>query len=420
MADESPWRVLIVEDDPVIAAQLAGDATSGKLIPSAGVVDAVVCAAFEDALDHLEKTRFDFLILDLRNDAVAGGTDDASAGLSVFQEIKRRRFVPIVFYTALPAHVRHLETPFVRVVEKTEGLLKLRTELDAIFQTRLPALSRHLEETQREYMWEFVDKNWRDPTSEHAKADLAFMLARRLANVLSGPSVRRFLMEQSGTDPEVIAVGTIHPVEMYIYPPTNSHHIAGDILKGSIRDYDDSTHWVLLTPSCDFAHNKVDFAILARCLPLDEFSECKKFLGQVSHGQEPSRSARSDLEKLLQDRRKTQPERYRFLPATFFLPDLVVDFQSLVQVSLKSLDAMERIASLDSPFAEALGAGFARYYRSTRNAGSGYGCRASASWNNGDRKVMYRNDGRCSDSRTTSLLYVPDSCHRHKAGAHRP
>ncbi len=70
--------------------------------------------------------------------------------------VRQRRFVPIVFYTGLDYKVRDLESPVVRVVEKTKGVVKLLETVKEIFNTTLPqtnrALVHHLETVQRDYM----------------------------------------------------------------------------------------------------------------------------------------------------------------------------------------------------------------------------------------------------------------------------
>ena len=68
------------------------------------------------------------------------------------------------------------------------------------------------------------------------------------------------------------------------------------------------------------------------------------------------------LQSLLQDNRKdTQRERFYFLPGALLLPDLIVDFQQLVTLPRDKLSTMDRLASLDSPFAEAMLSRFAGY-----------------------------------------------------------
>jgi len=62
------------------------------------------------------------------------------------------------------------------------------------------------------------------------------------------------------------------------------------------------------------------------------------------------------------NRRDSQSERFFFLPGALSLPDLIVDFQQLVTLQRDHMGGLERLASLDSPFAEALLARFTRYF----------------------------------------------------------
>jgi hypothetical protein len=145
---------------------------------------------------------------------------------------------------------------------------------------------------------------------------------------------------------------------MYIRPPIGPHRFAGDIL----REKKDGAeyYWLILTPSCDFAQGKVKQAVLAKCERLEEQEEYKAWISDTTKT--------GKLEALIVDNRtgkhetvKLQPERFKFLPGTFFLPDLLADFQQLRSVPVELLTTFEPIATLDSPFAEAILARFARY-----------------------------------------------------------
>jgi hypothetical protein len=77
----------------------------------------------------------------------------------------------------------------------------------------------------------------------------------------------------------------------------------------------------------------------------------------------PSNTRIRQLQELLRNNRQgNQSERFFFLPGALSLPDLVVDFQQLVTLRREHMRGLERLASLDSPFAEALLARFARYF----------------------------------------------------------
>jgi hypothetical protein len=77
----------------------------------------------------------------------------------------------------------------------------------------------------------------------------------------------------------------------------------------------------------------------------------------------PSRTVNGKLQDLLRNsRRDSQAERFFFLPGALSLPDLLVDLQQLATLQRDHMGRLERLASLDSPFAEALLARFTRYF----------------------------------------------------------
>jgi hypothetical protein len=149
----------------------------------------------------------------------------------------------------------------------------------------------------------------------------------------------------------------IHPMEMYVRPPLGTHRLAGDILLEKAGEAE--SYWLVLTPSCDFAQKKAHHVVLVRCEKLSEQPEFKAWRGGSGN---PSRTKVKELEGLILDNRSGQRERFKFLPGTFFLPDLVADFQQLRSVPTEKIDQFEPVATLDSPFAEALLAGFSRYF----------------------------------------------------------
>jgi CheY-like chemotaxis protein len=347
------WRLLVMEDDDVLANQIL-EAIPG-FVNDPDTAEGVRCRSFKEAIQKLLNERYDILILDLKDDSMKGvALDDPSAGLEVFESVKKTRFTPVVFYTAHPHKVRAIQNSFVRVVEKTEGLGKLKEEVGKVLGTQLPTLSRRVEEMQRDYMWDFVNKYWKEFDSPHEQADLAYLLARRLALTLQ-QEARRFARKLAGREVQLADPNNIHPMEMYVRPPVSKNPLAGDILKGVVGD--ESGFWLVLTPSCDFEQKgRLKNILLAGCTLLTgepEYANWKK---------DPDKYI-GPLKEIIGDNRKgTQPERFKFLPGTYFLPDLVVDFQRLKALPQGEFSKLDMIASLDSPFAEAVLARFSRYY----------------------------------------------------------
>ena len=373
------WRFLVVEDNETIANQLL-EAIPNFVDPP-DTAEADLCKTFKDATERLKLDRYDLVILDLKDDGNAfHSADEDPAGLRVFEELKKTRFVPVVFYTAHADWVRGVQTSFVRVVEKTETTERVKEEVRRVLGTHLPALSRHLEEVQRSYMWDFVSTNWKEMAALHQKVDLVYLVARRLAQTLRGDSIRSFVSRISGktqtadgTSPAIVppipgAASTeaddtaqvsdpVHPVELYIYPCEGQPWLAGDILQAEMNG--PKGYWLVLTPSCDFENSKAQFVILAKCEHLTEQEEYGKW---AANTKQPSKGALKGMEAIIGDNRGGQKERFKFLPGTFFLPDLVVDFQQLRSVPLADLKREWVVASLDSPFTEAVLARFSRYF----------------------------------------------------------
>jgi len=269
-----------------------------------------------------------------------------------------------VFYTGLPRLVRHLETPLIQGVEKIARLPHLLDSIRSTFATRLPAVNRalirHLETIQRNYMWDFVANHWAQFGDTSDRTSLAYLLARRLATSLSGSGIRQLAQELGDATGTAVTKGQMHPMRYYVIPPVEPTPLAGDIYQGQIGEH--NGHWALLTPSCDMVtgREKAELVLLARALLLTEQVEYQQWRGGLPA---PSRTNNAKLQDLLRNnRRDTKSERFFFLPGALSLPDLIVDFQQLVTLQRDHMGGLERLASLDSPFAEALLARFTRYF----------------------------------------------------------
>ena len=356
------WQLLFVDDDPDFCRQVQ-EFLEGESIPPGDRLQVKTLNDFGDALNELEVYRFDLLILDVRL-GPHSITPDEEAGITTLQAIRQRRFIPVVFYTGLPHLVRHLVTPLVQVVEKTAELPRLLDSLSSIFATRLPAVNRalirHLETIQRDYMWDFVANHWEQfgATSDHTS--LAYLLARRLATSLSGSGIQQLAQELGNSIGTAVTEGQRHPMQYYVIPPIEPAPLCGDVYHGQVGEI--QSHWVLLTPSCDLVtgREKAELVLLARCLLLTEQVEYQQWRDSLPA---PPRAINGKLQDLLRNnRRDSQAERFFFLPGALSLPDLLVDFQQLVTLQRDRMGRLERLTSLDSPFAEALLARFSRYF----------------------------------------------------------
>lgn len=349
------WRVLIVDD---LEADDVREVIEGnKTIPQPDSINCFPCASFSEAVELLKRERFDLVILDLKDDAAS--EQETLAGEKVFEELKKFRFMPVIFHTGFPHKVEELASPFVKVVTRSEWEC-LRATVREVLATKLPSLIRHIEEEQRVFMWETAEKIWINDLDKNNPADLVFLLARRLSNLLSGDVVRKFL-EIDGTDGAPKSE-TIHAVELYVYPPISKVFLFGDIFKKGGDG--NAEYYVALTPSCDHAQEKADYVLLAKCEPLASTRAGENAVAAISDRRSVSNATSEKLDRFVRDN-ASPVDRYKYLPGTSFLPDLLIDLQALTAVAQDSMDASKgayiRVASLDSPFAESLQAKLARY-----------------------------------------------------------
>jgi hypothetical protein len=233
-----------------------------------------------------------------------------------------------------------------------------------IFATGLPrinrALMRLLETSQRDYMWEFAAEHWQEFSDSSNHSVLAYLLARRLAQSLSlsGPGIKQLFEDLGDPDGAVTNISRVHPGRYYILPPVMPSFLAGDLY---IEQPEESHRYmILLTPSCDLYTDrarsmKAEQILLARCKLLSELEEYQQW--------ENSQSPRSSrVKNALLSKIEIKSERYYFLPKAITIPNLVIDFQQLVTMTVEQFSNLKRIASLDSPFAEAVQARFSRYF----------------------------------------------------------
>lgn len=380
------WRILVVDDDKDVAKTTADflariDDKSGKEIRT------VAEPSFEKALSTIREDNFDILVLDVRDQSmlypeVSSGSENAELGKKVFQEIRSQKFLPIIFYTALPNLVTSLlNPPFVQIVSKgtrsetgilddAEDILRdaedhLRDAVKLVFDSGLPfllqAIKRYIEARTKDFMVDFLEleKNW--PAIKDRESDLVHLLLRRLSVSLEGGVSA--LADALGYSEDSDADGGIHATRFYVVPSTEDRRM-GDLLHGpSVRtmddDNDDSASWyIILTPSCDLVADRVkaDQVVLAECLLLEEFPEYQNWM------KDNTKSTKTRLINFLRSRPdKGQEDRYHYLPAAWEIPDLIVDLQRILYIPYIQLDEYTKRASLDSPFSEALINRFNRY-----------------------------------------------------------
>jgi CheY-like chemotaxis protein len=353
MSGDQVWRVLCVDDDPALARQAADYLGNWKRDNPWGRFECEVESNFANAIERLKRERFDLVTLDLHGPKDVAPQEDAEFGLQqgemVLKALRGTRFIPVIFITGYADKISKLASAVVKVVKKGDDeLTQVRTSASELYATGLPELMRSVDELERKYMWETVADQWGGFSGESDISELSQLLARRLAAHLAA--------EVTGVQKGSRAI------EYYVYPALDNDVAAGNIYAI------DGFRWVVVTPACDLAvqpdgRRKADTVILARAADLttDDRHKAWKASKWVT-GDATNNAAQKAHDKLVRLMKDNDGDRWRFLPGTFFIPDLVVDFQHLWHVSFAYLEERRAECRLDSPFRQEFLLKFSRYY----------------------------------------------------------
>ena len=366
---DTPWRILVVDDDERSAqnnATALNQAANSDAVPYP--VEAVATKSFTDAQARVRRGGIDLLVLDVFDQAAprAGtdATDPEPVGRDVFEKIRAKQFLPIIFLTALPDQVDCDENPpFVQIVPKGavnpfEVLFAaVKRCLDSPFPGLYRAVRSHIENTSRQFMIDFVESHWND--LEDRPADVAHLLMRRLG--VSFDTGQNVLIDHSTEGAP--SAGSVPPIRYYVVPAPNEHRTGDIVTKTIAADPDEhhTTQWhVVMTPSCDLVkgREKADYVVLAECTPLSSFKEHRDWITSESI----SNTKRKKVERLL----KSNPDdgsrdRYFYLPAAWKVPDLMVDLQRITCIPYSELGQYDKQAALDDPYAAQLSHQFHSY-----------------------------------------------------------
>lgn len=328
------WRVLVIDDNPQMAADAQREIVDGFEQNPDIDVEVSTEADFERGFNIVKDGGSDVVVLDVRRDATDLAPVDETVGHTVFREIKEARFAPVIFWTALPGNVEEeAMAPLVAVLDKRD-IERLPAAVEAAITSRtvetIADIEKHVSSVLTKHMWTELGPHWAEYTDGEEPATVAQVLISRLARILDEDRERKF---------------TAHPSHRYIYPPASAVRAPGDVIRELGGDW-----WVVLTPACDFEQKKFEFVLLARAGALDSHQKYLDWAAATAKGNN-GKSQWNDLRKVVLT--ATQG-RYHYLPAFRNIPDLVIDLENVRSVTADVLEAMEPVASLVSPFSEAL------------------------------------------------------------------
>lgn len=341
------YQVLVVDDEPrahdtvqtVVEEEFDGDVH----------VELTYRASFDDAelLLSSPASQYDLVVLDVMDNGPLGGSSTPTKGTDLYKRIRKIRWVPVIFFTAIKEDIAFQSEPPLRTVLGKDESEKLGPAIRAALESNAAGIARELVETLDRETRMFLDINvaphW-EAYTQHDSASLRRILVSRLAAWLRD-------WETSSTAVTQAISENVPPASFYLVPPVGESWRAGTIL----LDPEDG-YWIVLTPSCDLvlgrrADNlgfpKANRVLLARLVSLESHESLAKALGS----EDPSKGVRKEAIQVLRNRNDL---RWYYLPEFLHVPDRLVDLEHLVSEDYGDISDWKRVADVDSPFAEEL------------------------------------------------------------------
>lgn len=351
---------LFVDDDEEIVEQCR------SLLPDSidhHTVSWTFVSSFEEATKLLSEARFDVVVTDVYKGRKLSGKANVSAAdnhaKAIVEAVKSLGFSLIVLYSDGPRPDDLLTSPSIRFVDKSvtsppfpEPVIEILSELIETRGKSLEVVHKIRSELDREagsYIWSFIDENWdtlnKDP--EFGVSGLERLIRRRAAIQMNER------LHLGGIEPRADA----DKYDYYIWPSLPGPLRLGTILKSNTEE----KYFVVLTPHCHLVPNgrdgdgkekapRADMVLLSECLFARDLVRATKVSNKHGFLRIPAIVG--------------SPEgRYCFLPGFASLPDLLSDLMRLSSVPYVDISRnFQRIAVLDSPFAEAVQSSLARFY----------------------------------------------------------
>lgn len=326
------WRVLVVDDNPEMTTDAERELHDAFDNDPDLDVHIAVENSFETGLQLVKDGTCDIVILDLRRDRSEGAAEERGRGRRVYTDIRDIRFIPVIFWTALPQDVQDLKAPPLIDVFAKEELDKVPDAVRAAINTGAAEVTADIEEhvarVMRDHLWSELAPHWNEDTAGGRPDELAHLLITRVAHSLQDRAL-----------PEL----TRRPSHCYLYPPVSGRYRPGDLLRRpQAGTYE---WWVVLTPACDLEHDgKAEFVLLGRASLLTSHPRYVAWDATRSNGKW------NELNDLLDGKLA----RYHYLPEFRDIPDLILDLENTRSVPIGDLYVFTRVASLVSPYCDAI------------------------------------------------------------------
>lgn len=339
-------KLLIIDDQEASIQPLK------RLLEGRESVDAKWCD-FDEAEETIRSFLPHVIVLDILADS-PDGVPSVEQSSVIDKFIWNVRFCPVIVYSAQPDLYPEEQTnhPFVRTVSKgLDSEIEVVESLDQLtpYIEALKKAENHVRDLVALAMryaapYAFEAHSCKDD----ARETTARMGRRRLAALM-----------------DEVAIGdqsNLRSWEMYLCPPVSKDFQLGDVLQDAQGNSEEPDSFrLVLSPSCDMVSNehraaKISHVLVARCCSIDQ-ALIRLNWGNIGNSKldDPSRLGLS----------RGYIEHIVFLPAlSKRIPTMAADMRKLELIPFNDIDTGQngddsseqfvRIASIDSPFREAI------------------------------------------------------------------
>lgn len=318
-------RILVVDDQEDLALSLA------DLIREE-FSDAAVqhSSSFQEASEMLRTGNWDLAILDLVDESDG---DQKNRGDEVYRQVSETAWTPVVFYTARPTESQHADNPpLVQTIAKTRDQGTLIEAIGVALASGVPQVARALSSEIESRVRTFLRDTVLPRSSEYPFGDRSIqaILQARLAEHL-----RADLGSLVGSPPlsSADALDDATSLVFYLYPPVAPQLTTGDVVRSG-EDW-----YVVGTPACDLV-DEPSRPAKARGVRL---FRCHAAFGHPFL----QRSTRDRVAQILRG-----DAGFFHLPRFLDIPEMLADFEGASIQDLSTVQGMERVATIASPFTE--------------------------------------------------------------------
>ncbi len=322
------------------------------------------CADFESAKAIISRRRYDLII----SDTYRGAHDDRdSQVINIVNTLKSTRFTPVIAYSSGECPAALQVGPFLYWADKAAGNKEIVAGILTMLKTNIPQISRRLHDDLDSkaalYLWGFLESKWDDLQESIGSSNRTLeRIIRRRASV--------FLADIDTDGDGDSRRPDFDGPEYYVYPSIvlKSFRL-GEIIHHNSQ-YNDLR--VVLTPHCHLAHQnnntdpKASYVLTTKVMSAEDVIAIVK--GDKKHWKDDESGMIEQLRRRTQSPADQMGEprgRYWYLPKFLDIPHSYCDFLQIESIEYsKILTDYTRIATLASPFAEAMQACFASMYGS--------------------------------------------------------